>query len=113
MKQGLQILTQNQLVPISKGQNALLNLITDCVTNKTVLTMAEIVDCYCRCVRKNYYHPWDAKPIEYMVRDEFKKQSHVWTYRLRGLIKAWFINTMGNLVLKGKLIVLPIIEVEL
>lgn len=112
MKQGLQILTQNQLVPISQGQNGLLKLITDCVIDKKVLTMNEIVDCYCKYVRCNYYHPWEAKPVEYMVKTEFKNHSHVWTYRLRGLVKAWFINTMGNLVLKGKLIVLPIIEVE-
>lgn len=112
MKNGLQLLTQNQLVPINKAQQGLLNLIIDAVDAKKVITMNDIVNCYCVHVRSNYYHPWDAKNIEYKVKDEFKKQSYVWTYRLRALVKQWFVGTIGTLVLKGKLIVLPIIEIE-
>lgn len=112
MNNGLHLATNGQLVPLSKGQNALLKLINECVLNKRILTMQHIVDLYCQQVRCNYYHPWETGNKEYMVKVEFKKQTHIWTYRLRGLVKAWFINTMGNLVLKGKLIVLPVIEIE-
>lgn len=112
MKNGLQVLTQNQLVKLSKPQNGLLNLITDAVVNNKIISMDEIVYCYCKFVRHNYYHPWEAIETEYIILKEYKKQSHVWTYRLRGLIKSWFVNTIGTLVLKGKLIVLPIIEIE-
>ncbi len=112
MKQGLQLITQNQLVTLSKPQNGLLSLIIDAINNKNAITMHDIVDCYCKYIRCNYYDPWDAESKEYMIKEEFKKHSHVWTYRLRSLIKSWFVNTIGTLVLKGKLMVLPIIKIE-
>lgn len=56
--------------------------------------------------RKEYWY------IEHDVYNSFKNNSHIWTYRIRTLVKSWFVNTIGILVLKGKLIVLPIIEIE-
>lgn len=116
MKEGLQILTQNQLVILTKPQQGLLNLINEAVLSKKTLSMDDIVLCYYNNVRKSYEHPWPHVDFDkekvYDVMKEYKKQSFTWTYRLRSLVKGWFINTIGTLVLKGKLIVLPIIEIE-
>lgn len=124
MSKSLQIATQNQLVKLTDGQTGLLELINDCVKNNRQCDFESIVLCYTNNVRKTYVresyyyvgeYPNNHKVYtdeEHDVYQAYKENSPVWTYRIRGLVKQWFISTIGLLVLKGKLIILPIINIE-
>lgn len=128
MKTGLQIVTQGQIERFTDGQVGLLALINDCVVKNKVCNFDDVVRVYCKTVCGTYHKEvyeleklpgatfyskkWlPSKKID--VYNEYKANSYEWTYRLRSRVKQWFISTIGILVLKGKLIVLPIIEVDL
>lgn len=119
----LSIQTTNQLQLLNKGQTGLLKLMSDCIKDDKMLTMDLIVGCYYDNVKKVYIeHNWkyissDPKintrehyTNEYNIKKEYLKNSFIWKYTLRGRIRSWLINNIGILVLKGKIIAIPIIE---
>jgi hypothetical protein len=125
MNNGLQIVTQGQLQKFTPGQVGLLKLIENCVKNNRPCSFEDVVLCYAKNVRKIYVEEkWQfvsmefndhRKKYEYVNHDvyaAFKNNSWIWTYKIRSLVKSWFVTTIGLLCLKGKLIVLPIIEIE-
>ena len=124
MNNSLQLVTQNQIEKFTRGQVGLLRLIEDCVKNNKACDFEAVVLCYSKCVREIYteekYHyvgkyPNNERVYEYIdhnVYEAWKTNSWIWTYKIRALIKHWFVSTIGILVLKGKLIVLPIIQIE-
>lgn len=130
MNKGLQIQTTGSLPKLSNGQSGLYKAIQKAVYQNKPITMDDIVDLYCKFVRSNYvvarskgvwvlegnrevykgskFSHYD----EYDVKKEYKNKTSTWHYTLRALIRQWFVNNIGTLVLKGMLIALPIINVE-
>jgi|SRR5215217_2306675 len=114
----LQIQTYGQMAKLTRGQHVLLKTITHKVFNKQSMTWDDIVDAYCKGVRDMYTggnYRETTRMYEYnevLIKDEYKKQSVCWTYTLRGLIKQWFLLTIGALVIKNQLVVIPLIEIE-
>lgn len=117
---GLQIVGNNQLVKISKSQFAILNLINKCVEDKAPLTMDMIVKTYTSAVKSIYSKPvsaWQGDRYTYSHSEKYdiyacyKRDDYMWRYTLRPNIKTWFTNNLGILIIKNKLIVIPIIEI--
>lgn len=121
---GLQIHAVNK-VKFTKGQVGLLKVIKDCIANNKPLDWDIIVDCYYNNVRKTsfqrYYKYIQASGGELHGHYEGRevdvkvcyaeKDSH-WQYTLRSLIRQWFVSTIGILVIKNQLIVIPVINIE-
>lgn len=124
--EALSIQSTLQIAKLNLGQHTLLTAITSAVNNRKPLTFDDILDCYCRGVRRIYqrevYNYIDISPNnwrkefdryeEFDIKTEYKKNSALWTYTLRPLVKQWFVNNIGTLVIKGKLLVLPVIEID-
>jgi len=125
MEKTLQLHTTATLPKLNNGQKGLLKLINECVSINKPCDFEDVVKCYCKFVRKTYYRERRKfitlqdgryqsvhdKYDEFDVYSSFKSQNFIWTYHLRALIKQWFIGTIGNLVLKGQLLILPIIQI--
>jgi hypothetical protein len=131
-KIGLQI-AANQKIKLTKGQSALLKSIRQCVTSEKPLDWGIIIDSYGIGVRKTYpkkeykrqediilldgSRHWQSGYYEetgdfYNIKDEYLNDTNVWRYTLRGLVRSWFLATIGILVIKNQLIVIPTIEIE-
>jgi len=114
----LQIQTYGQMVKLTKGQKGLLDVITKRVLSKETLTWDDIVDTYCNCIRKTYtggYYSERTRTYAYTdknIKEEYKNYSYCWSGTLRPLIKGWFLTSIGTLVIKNQLAVIPLIEVE-
>lgn len=92
-----------------------------CVKEQRTFSWDELVECYYNNVRKEL-NDWKWISMEvgnrerqyylFDVMESYKAQDYHWTYRVRALIKGWFITTLGVLVIKNQLIVIPTIEIE-
>lgn len=108
----LQIQTFGQLVKLTYAQRTLLETITTLVVKNQSLTWDIIVKTYCKGVRSEY-QVWENRDwVTYNIQYEYRKQSVKWTYTIRGLIKGWLLNTIGTLVIKNQLAIIPLIEIE-
>lgn len=96
--------------------------------------MVDIIKCYQKSVKENhsiYKNTWYDKNgnklnwykeefIEsvnimtiyeaWLKNDNSKLYANKWSYKLKSLIRTWFTNNVGILVIKGKLITIPVIE---
>lgn len=116
---GLQLTTRT-IVRLSYSQQALLKLINLHITEKTVLTFDDLVHCYANSVNSEIYydhHEYDTgKQVITKYHDViqcYKSQNYVWRQKVKGLVKSWFVSALGILVIKGKLIVLPVMDIAL
>lgn len=121
-KQALQIQTVGQFVKLTKGQSALLKAIRRCVENQKSITWDVLVDIFYDNVSKEG-RDWQAKWAldlsgyskkwtVYDIKTEYAKGSSVWQYHIKPRIRQWFVSTIGILVVKNQLIVIPTIEME-
>lgn len=101
--------------PLSYGQKNLLKLLTDKINNKEVVTKEDIVECYWEAVCDN-----DGKIIRWEDRyvglpDQKWKQIPIEynknSYKIKSAAMQWFKTNLGNCILKGKLLVIPVIEI--
>lgn len=120
-KSALQISSLGQLVKLSKGQAGLLRLMRLCVKEQRTFSWDELVVCYYQNVREegedwkwlnadkdNRERQW----YSYDIMQSYKANDYHWKYKLRGAIKSWFVSTIGILVIKNQLIVIPTIDIE-
>lgn len=119
---GLSIITTSELPRLNKGQKALLTLIRKCVEEKKSLSFELIVKCYYDNVRKKFQRgtdwcridPDDWRSARYTKYEEhdilecFKDGSLYWYWRPH--IKSWFKSTIGCLVVKNQLVIVPTID---
>lgn len=134
IKSSLQINTTTKEKQISFSQIHILKLINKCIKENKVLSMIDIIECYQIAVKKNHcifkttWYDKDGKRLThyreelkekvdimiiykaYLANDNSKFYASQWSYKLRNLIRTWFTNNVGILVIKGKLIAIPIIE---
>lgn len=114
----LQIQTYGGLTKLTTGQASLLKTITQAISNNRSLTWDDIVNAYCKGVRRKYtggYYREGIKNYLYEdidIKQEYEKLSSCWVYSLRPLIKQWFLTTIGTLVIKNQLAVIPLIEIQ-
>jgi hypothetical protein len=118
----LSISTIGQLVKLSKGQDALLKLIRESVANNKSIDWDVLVECFYHNVSKTI-SKWKWANMEIRndfsrtyydldLLDEYKKNSSSWHLYGRGRVRQWFVSTIGILVVKGQLFVIPTIELE-
>lgn len=115
---GLQWVQPVNKITLTKSEKSLFEIIRDCVESKTPLTWEAVVSLYSKVIREKYQnHFWDYDEKQYVyeildVIDEYKKDSQVWKYKIKGLIRTWFLTNIGRLVIKNKLVVIPVIELD-
>ena len=115
---GLQFVHPIKRTILTKSEKSLFESIRDCVENKTPLTWDIVVTLYSKTVRDKYRNDfWDYNEKRYYyeildVIDEYKKDSTVWKYKIKGLVRGWFLGNVGRLVIKNKLIVIPVIDLN-
>lgn len=107
-------------VKLTKAQKSLLSLITDAIQNNEVLTFEKIVKFYRDNVRKTYsvgvgwYYPEGSRYGRYKEYEEFDFYDSFLKgdlkYGNRNAVRYWFTQNIGSLVLKNKLMVIPVIE---
>jgi hypothetical protein len=114
----LSIKTYSGLTKLTVGQKVLLKVITEKVIERKSLTWDDIVDCYCKGVKSEYanweycYTKQEYIWVYYKVKKAYKDNHWIWTYNLRAKVKQWFLSTIGILVVKNQLAVIPLMEVE-
>lgn len=119
MENSLQIATGKRPL-MSKGQNALLKIMFDCVRNNEALTFEQLVYCYAENVNSEIYCPdWYTYPNIFVTKQKpfnvieaYLTQHPVWFKKIRDNIKSWFVSAIGLLVIKGYLRVLPAIDID-
>lgn len=117
--QALQIQTISK-IRLTKGQSALLNAIRQCVQTNKSISWDIIVDCYYNNVSKirkdyRYIGDWNNRQREYFtydIYDQYKDQNSNWQYVLKPRIRQWFVSSIGILVIKNQLIIIPTIEMD-
>lgn len=115
---GLQI--QGRERTLTKGQKALLSTIEKCIQFKKPLDWDLIVLVYTENVRSQYRKDLDynfetRRYQTYVMKDilpEYQKLTPEWTYGLRINVRQWFLTNLSVLILKNKLIVVPIMSIE-
>lgn len=118
----LQVITTGQLPKMSDGQIGLLRIIRKCVEDKKPLAFELIVRCYYDNVRKFYYrsYGWDFEKKDYTgyhkldIWEMFtgKETRSNFGYSVKPSIRQWFVSTIGILVVKNQLVVIPTIEID-
>lgn len=115
----LSIQTTSQLIKLTKGQNILLKNIDSSLSKQKPITLEEIVKMYCNGVSKTHtksHYKYDSgscrfdKYTTHDIYESYRNNDSLFKYTLRPRIKTWFINSIGSLVVKGKLLIIPVIE---
>ena len=97
---------------LSYGQRNLLQLLKEKISSNTAITKSDIIDCYIKSCSK------DGKTIRYRYNLSQKYGSIVCRYftkedkEILRFAKSWFQNNLGACILKGKLLVIPIIDIN-
>jgi hypothetical protein len=111
---------------LNQRQKALLEMMYHCLDNKKPFNWDAMVSFYSKNVKKQYEkyeYDYDFTPggrfrkinegyVKYDIVKEYKANSHVWSYYIRQVIRQWFANNIGSMVLKGSILALPIIELD-
>lgn len=119
--QALQINTGVR-VKLTKGQSALLKAIRMCVSENKPLAWETIIHCFYDNVsqegrdwnanwnieRTGYNKDW----YRYDIMDAYKANNSHWQYHVKPRIRQWFVSTIGILVIKNQLIIIPTIEMD-
>lgn len=110
-KESLHLETFNNHPRLTKGQQALLKAIRDCVSKSIPISWDIIVDCYYYNCRKKGKEWWGSRQ-EYDILEHYKLQGSKWQYTIRPTIRQWFVSSIGILTIKNLLIIIPTIELE-
>jgi hypothetical protein len=108
------------MVKLTKPQKSALNLIQKCVTECIPLSWDLLVLTYYQNVAQtaeDYKYvslngESNREWYRYDLLESYKNQDHHWKYHVRTRIKGWFTSTIGVLVLKNKIFIVPVIEIE-
>ena len=119
--QALQINTGLK-VKLTKGQSALLKAIRECVSENKPLAWETIIHCFYNNVSKegrDYNAVWTLDGTSYRkewyrydIMEAYKNSDSKWQYNIKPRIRQWFVSTIGILVIKNQLIVIPTIEMD-
>jgi len=126
VQSNLQIQYYPSQFKMTKGQIGLLKIIRDCVGNNQPITFDIIVKCYYENVKKCHTdwkwvgegnerkQQWTAFDImdEYIKFSKNNNSDGRWQYSIRPKIRQWFVSTIGILVMKNQLVIIPTIEIE-
>lgn len=100
---------------MTKGQQALLDVIRKCVEEKKSFTFDMVVSVYYYNVRSQYWKSdtydyvnsrWNKKPHD--ILKSYKKGIDGWFYKMQ--IRQWLVSNIGILVLKNQLVIVPTID---
>jgi hypothetical protein len=116
----LRIQTFGQFVKLTKGQSALIREMRDCVKNKKSISWDILVDLFYNNVsttQSGYkyvgiYPNNHREDFYYDIKEEYALQSFTWQYYIRSRVRQWFVSSIGILVLKNQLVVIPTIEID-
>lgn len=119
-KRALQIQTFSR-PKLTKGQTYLLKEIRNCTEKQTSLNWDIIVNCFYNNVSKeckdwkwanatagDYSREW----YKYDILECYEQQNSKWQYTIKPRIRQWFVSTIGILVIKNQLIIIPTIEMD-
>jgi hypothetical protein len=98
-------------VNVTEGQRALLHLLHDRISNKMPITQEDIIDLYFDVCSKNGRTIRIRKGMNWnqvTTAIEADKDHPEVRYKAR----QWFMNNLGNCIIKGKLLVIPVIEID-
>lgn len=96
----------------------IVKMITKCIKEEKRITLNEIVECYLEqmfpsehSTKLGYYPTGDGRVYHgYIKRDLFVKERGL--NNLDAKAKGWFMVNLGAAIIKGKLLVIPIIDIE-
>lgn len=106
----LQVQTIGQFVKLSKGQAALLKAMRNCVKENKSISWDLLVNIFYDNVSKiqNHYY----QPTYQDIKECYAAQNSTWQYSVRPRIRQWFVSTIGILVIKNQLVVIPTIDIN-
>jgi predicted methyltransferase len=113
----LKLNTSNQFRELTIAQKGLYELLCKKLKSGESLTLEEVVICYSENMKDvMIYEKWCAEGktelIEINVIKSFQEKNWYWTYHVRLRIMQWLITTIGVLVIKGALKIIPNLEIE-
>lgn len=119
---GLQVQSFSPRVRLTKGQSALLKSIRKCVEGGTSISWDIIVDIFYNNVNKvardsRYIGSYldGTGRYEYFnvdIKKAYEAQNSKWQYCIKPRVRQWFVSSIGILVVKNQLIVIPTIEID-
>jgi len=120
-KQALQINSVLR-VKLTKGQSALLKAIRMCVAENKPLSFEIIFNCFYENVSKegrDWKANWNIDRTgynkewyRYDIMDAYKEGNSLWQYHVKPRVRQWFVSTIGILVVKNQLVIIPTIEID-
>lgn len=117
---GLQISTIGQFIKLTKGQAALLKAMRDCVKEGKAISWDILVDIFYNNVSKiSSDYRWvggfmngHKEYFDHDIMECYKSNNSQWLYSIRPRVRQWFVSTIGILVIKNQLIVIPTIDIN-
>lgn len=104
----------NRLTP---AQTEMLKLLKKCIEEKKILNRDVVLDFYIKHIKKSesytLTHRWDWIDGGY-IRIKIVPELHLWKeeYMIGYHAKTWFQRNLGAVIMKGKLLVIPIINLD-
>lgn len=103
---------------LTSAQKALLKLLQTKLTKKEVITKEDILTLYLLEVKgSETYRKYGTKPhpnpeYTHRITDYDNYTTHKWreVYGIQNTAVNWFKNNLGSCIIKGKLLVIPVIE---
>jgi hypothetical protein len=97
---------------LTLAQKACYDFIVDKINSKEIITRKSIVEIYKnKILRNKTYWTNDWVGDEYKLVQKLKKDRNE-TYYIRPAAMQWFKSSIGALVVRGKFLVLPVIDIE-
>lgn len=95
---------------LTRGQSLLMNLLKDAIEQKKPVTRDDIAECYIKSVAPSGSKTmwvWDNGKYTHAFVP-LKKDS--WSVKTKSI--QWFKLNLGSCILKGKLLAIPVIEID-
>lgn len=108
---------ENPNVGLTKEQGKLLELLKERVHSNTPITRDCILDFYLQNVKKSEGYKRHLQKYNHaMQRWEYTGETEVrlWKneYNIKSQAVQWFKNNLGAVIIKGKILIIPIIEAD-
>ena len=111
-KEALQISSLDTRPKLTKGQSGLLKILRSCVLQNSPISWDLICKCYYDNVRSTHTNYYMGQYTNLDILEQYRKQTLTWQYWIRPKIRQWFVSTIGILVIKNQLIIIPTIEID-
>lgn len=96
---------------LSRGQKLLLELLCQKIKSDNGIKIDDIKSCYYDAVSRDGYLNWTDWSTGGSRQRKITKDEFIQTWQSRQKSLQWFKSNIGSVILKGKLLIIPLIDI--